>query len=95
MDTAPATTEVLPAIAEAVAGRMPVLLDGGVRRGLDILKAIALVANAVLVGRPVLEGELGKDAPPAALHRCLDRNQGVLPHSNPRLTKSLMLGQVS
>ena len=54
MDTAPATIEVLPAIAEAVAGRMPVLLDGGVRRGLDVLKAIALGATAVLVGRPVL-----------------------------------------
>ena len=54
MDTAPATIEVLPAIAEAVAGRMPVLLDGGVRRGLDVLKAIALGANAVLIGRPVL-----------------------------------------
>jgi 4-hydroxymandelate oxidase len=54
MDTAPATIEVLPAIVEAVAGRMPVLLDGGVRRGLDVLKAIALGASAVLVGRPVL-----------------------------------------
>ncbi|HEX5222036.1 MAG TPA: alpha-hydroxy acid oxidase [Verrucomicrobiae bacterium] len=56
MDTAPATIEVLPRCAEAVEGRLPVLLDGGVRRGLDVLKAIALGATAVQVGRPVLWG---------------------------------------
>ena len=56
MDTAPATINVLPACADVVAGRVPVLLDGGVRRGLDVLKALALGATAVLVGRPVLWG---------------------------------------
>ena len=56
MDTAPATIEVLPGVASAVAGRVPVLLDGGVRRGLDVLKALALGASAVQVGRPVLWG---------------------------------------
>ncbi len=56
MDTAPATIEVLPAIAEAVGGCVPVLLDGGVRRGLDVLKAIALGASAIQVGRPILWG---------------------------------------
>jgi 4-hydroxymandelate oxidase len=56
MDTAPATIEVLPDVAAAVAGRAPVLLDGGVRRGLDVLKALALGASAVQVGRPVLWG---------------------------------------
>jgi 4-hydroxymandelate oxidase len=56
MDTAPATIEVLPAIAEQVAGRVPVMLDGGVRRGLDVFKAIALGATAVQIGRPVLWG---------------------------------------
>lgn len=56
MDTAPATIDVLPACAEAVDGRVPVLLDGGVRRGLDVLKALALGATAVAVGRPVLWG---------------------------------------
>jgi 4-hydroxymandelate oxidase len=56
MDTAPATIEVLPAVADAVGGKIPVLLDGGVRRGLDVLKAIALGASAVQVGRPVLWG---------------------------------------
>jgi 4-hydroxymandelate oxidase len=56
MDTAPATIEVLPSIADAIDGRVPILLDGGVRRGLDVLKAIAYGATAVQVGRPVLWG---------------------------------------
>jgi 4-hydroxymandelate oxidase len=56
MDTAPATIDVLPACANAVGGRVPVLLDGGIRRGLDVLKALALGATAVQVGRPALWG---------------------------------------
>lgn len=54
LDTTPAPIEVLPEIVERVAGRVPVLLDGGVRRGTDVLKAVALGAAAVLVGRPYL-----------------------------------------
>lgn len=46
----------LPAVADAVAGRAEVLLDGGIRRGTDVLKALALGADAVLVGRPCLYG---------------------------------------
>ena len=56
LDASPATIEVLPRIAEAVAGRAEILLDGGVRRGADVIKAIALGARCVLVGRPVLWG---------------------------------------
>jgi 4-hydroxymandelate oxidase len=56
LDTQPATIEALPAIARAVAGRVPLLLDGGIQRGTDVLKALALGAKAVLVGRPVLHG---------------------------------------
>ena len=56
MDTAPATIEVLPRCADAVGGRVPILMDGGVRRGLHVLKAVALGATAVQVGRPVLWG---------------------------------------
>lgn len=56
LDTQPASIDALPRIAEAVAGRVPLLLDGGIRRGTDVLKALALGARAVLVGRPVLHG---------------------------------------
>jgi 4-hydroxymandelate oxidase len=56
LDSLPATIEVLPKIADTVAGRVPILVDGGFRRGTDILKALALGARAVLVGRPVLYG---------------------------------------
>jgi 4-hydroxymandelate oxidase len=56
LDTLPATIDALPAVAARVAGRIPVLVDGGIRRGTDIFKAIASGANAVLVGRPVVYG---------------------------------------
>lgn len=56
LDTTPATIEVLPDIVKAVAGRCEVYLDGGVTRGTDALKAVALGARAVFVGRPVLWG---------------------------------------
>ncbi len=56
LDTAPATCEVLPHVVEAVGDLCEVYVDGGVRRGSDVLKAMALGARAVLVGRPVLWG---------------------------------------
>jgi len=56
LDTTPATIEALPAVVEAVEGKIPVLLDGGVRRGTDVVKALALGAKAVLIGRPYLWG---------------------------------------
>lgn len=52
LDSQPATIDVLPAIVATIAGRCPLLLDGGIRRGTDILKALALGADAVLIGRP-------------------------------------------
>ncbi len=54
LDTSPATIEALPRINEAVLGRLPILMDGGVRRGTDVVKALALGAQAVLIGRPYL-----------------------------------------
>ncbi|MFQ5889600.1 MAG: alpha-hydroxy acid oxidase [Gemmatimonadota bacterium] len=64
LDTAPATIEALPGIVEAAEGRLEVLLDGGIRRGTDVVKALAFGARAVAVGRPVLwglavDGEVG------------------------------------
>ncbi|MDF5757107.1 alpha-hydroxy acid oxidase [Spongiactinospora sp. TRM90649] len=56
LDTTPATIAQLPRITGAVDGRLPVYLDGGVRRGTDVVKALALGADAVAVGRPVVWG---------------------------------------
>ena len=56
LDTAPATSEVLPHVVDAVADRCEIYVDGGIRRGSDVLKAIALGARAVMVGRPILWG---------------------------------------
>jgi 4-hydroxymandelate oxidase len=56
LDTVPATIDALPAVVDAVAGRVPVLFDGGVRRGVDVVKALALGASAVMIGRPYLWG---------------------------------------
>ena len=56
LDGTPATIRLLPAIADAVGGQIEVLLDGGVRRGGDVVKALALGARAVLIGRAYLWG---------------------------------------
>jgi 4-hydroxymandelate oxidase len=77
LDASPATIEVLARCVDAASGRAEVLLDGGVRRGTDVVKALALGARAVLVGRPVLWGLAagGREGVAAALgvlHRELD-----------------------
>jgi 4-hydroxymandelate oxidase len=56
LDTVVPTLDALPRVADAVAGRMPILLDGGIRRGTDILKAVALGATAVMICRPYFFG---------------------------------------
>ena len=59
MDTMPGTAEVLPEIANAVAGRVKILVDGGIREGIDILKMLALGADAVMIGRPICIAAFG------------------------------------
>lgn len=56
LDTVPSTIDALPVIASRVAGRVPILVDGGIRRGTDVYKALARGATAVLIGRPYLYG---------------------------------------
>jgi 4-hydroxymandelate oxidase len=56
LDTVPASIDLLPPIVDAVDGRLPLLLDGGVRRGTDVVKALALGASAVAIGRPIVWG---------------------------------------
>ncbi len=77
LDASPATIDVLPRIADAVGGRGEILVDGGIRRGADVIKALALGARAVFVGRPVLwglaaGGRAGVAAALAMLRRELD-----------------------
>ncbi len=66
LDTVPASIEALPAVVEA-AGTTPVLLDGGIRRGTDVLKALALGARAVMLGRPIIHG-LAANGPSGVAH---------------------------
>lgn len=77
LDTAPATCEVLPFVIDAVGDLCEVYVDGGIRRGSDVLKAIAFGARVVLVGRPILwglcfEGEQGAVAVLEIVRRELD-----------------------
>ena len=62
LDMMPGTADVLPDIADAVRGRLAILVDGGVRSGVDILKMLALGADGVLIGRPFMTAAIsGKD----------------------------------
>jgi 4-hydroxymandelate oxidase len=77
LDTVPATISVLPAIVDAVGEHCEILVDGGIRRGTDIFKALACGARAVLLGRPILwglavNGELGVTAVLEAMRKELD-----------------------
>ena len=62
LDGTPATAQVLPAIADAVKGQMTVLVDGGIRNGTDLLKALALGADAALIARPYVTAVYGGGA---------------------------------
>lgn len=82
LDGAAASLDALPRIVEAVAGRMAILLDGGVRRGVDVLKALALGATCCLIGRPQLwglavAGEAGVARVLELLRQELDRAMGL------------------
>jgi L-lactate dehydrogenase (cytochrome)/(S)-mandelate dehydrogenase len=83
LDGAISSLDALPAIVEAVAGRIPVLVDGGLRRGADVVKAIALGARAALIARPQLfglavAGEEGVAHVLDIFRREMDRAMGLL-----------------
>lgn len=67
LDHTPGTAEVLPEISAAVDGRIPIIVDGGVRTGVDVLKMLALGADAVMIGRPLVIAGYGGGAEGVAL----------------------------
>jgi 4-hydroxymandelate oxidase len=82
LDTTLATIEVLPEVVEAVDGQIEVYFDGGIRRGSDVFKALALGARAVLIGRPIfwglaVDGEAGLRAVLEMLREELDATMGM------------------
>ena len=88
LDGLPAAIEVLPEIADAVAGRAELVLDGGVRRGSDVVKAVALGARACMVGRPFLyglaaHGQAGVERALTILQQEIDRTLALI--GRPRL----------
>jgi isopentenyl diphosphate isomerase/L-lactate dehydrogenase-like FMN-dependent dehydrogenase len=83
LDGAPATLRALPEIVDAVGGRAEVILDGGVRRGSDVLKALALGARAVMIGRAYVyalgaRGERGVDELLALLREEIHNAMGLM-----------------
>jgi 4-hydroxymandelate oxidase len=100
LDAAVATIEALADVVEAVNGRIPVLLDGGVRRGTDVVKALALGASAVAVGRPVIwglaaAGEAGLTQVLELLREEVDRAFGLCGCSCPREVTRDLVREVS
>lgn len=97
LDSSPSTLEALPSIAKAVKGRIPILFDGGVRRGSDVFKAIALGADIVLVGRPVLwgmtyDGQKGVELVAHILERELSRTMALAGATNIQSISRRFLG---
>ena len=83
LDSAPATIDILPEIVHAVKGKMNILIDGGFRRGSDVIKALALGADAILLGRPTLYGtasggQAGAEAVIELYRREIDRVLGLI-----------------
>lgn len=83
LDTTPSPIEMLPEIVQAVSGRAEIILDGGVRRGTDVIKALALGATAVMMGRPYLYalaagGEAGVDRMFELLRQEISRDMSLL-----------------
>ena len=83
LDSAPATIYILPEIVHAVKGKMNILIDGGFRRGSDVIKALALGADAILLGRPTLYGtasggQAGAEAVIELYRREIDRVLGLI-----------------
>lgn len=96
LDCVPSTIQALPGVVQAVGGRIPVIVDGGIRRGSDVFKALALGADFVLVGRPALwglasDGQKGVETVMNILERELSRTMALAGASNLREINSSLL----
>ena len=97
LGAAPASVDVLSEIAEKVDGRVDIMMDGGVRRGTDVLKALALGAKAVAIGRPVLwglavDGQAGVERVLATLRNEIDLSLALCGATSPaEIDKSLIM----
>jgi 4-hydroxymandelate oxidase len=100
LDTCEPTLHTLPRVVEAVGDQVPVLVDGGIRRGTDVLKALALGARATLIGRPYLwglatEGQAGVERVLALLHAELERAMALSGRATlAEIDRSLLSGEV-
>jgi isopentenyl diphosphate isomerase/L-lactate dehydrogenase-like FMN-dependent dehydrogenase len=100
LDTAEPTLHVLPRVVDAVADRVPVLVDGGIRRGTDVLKALALGARGTLIGRPYLwglatDGQAGVERVLGLLRGELERAMALVGcPSVTQLDRSFLAGRV-
>lgn len=98
LDQCPATAEVLPAISDAVGGKMKIFVDGGIRTGMDVFKALALGADAVLIGRPFVTMVYGGGAEGVQIY--VDRLRAELvdtmamcgAHSLAEIKRSMLFG---
>jgi 4-hydroxymandelate oxidase len=100
LDTTFASIEVLPEVVDAVDGRVEVYLDGGIRRGTDVLKALALGARAVLIGRPLfwglaVDGEAGLRTVLTMLRDELEMAMGMCGRPTIESIDKSLLGTVS
>jgi L-lactate dehydrogenase (cytochrome)/(S)-mandelate dehydrogenase len=99
LDGAASGLDALPAILDAVGGRIPVLVDGGIRRGTDVVKALALGAKACLIGRPQLwgvavAGEAGVGRVLEIYRQEIDRTMGLCGVTRiDQIDRSLLLKQ--
>ena len=92
LDQCPATAEVLPEIVDAVGKDVMVLVDGGIRTGMDVFKALALGADAVLVARPYVTAVYGGGAEGVA---CLTEKLGAELAATMRLCGAAALKDIS
>lgn len=98
LDGVPSTLEVLPEVVDAVAGRIPVIFDGGITRGSDVFKALALGADLCLIGRSALwglayDGEKGVETVLHILERELWRTMSLMGAGSIKSISRSMLGR--